>query len=162
YLVAYESAGRMADAAKADEWDIAFLAADPSRAQDISFTAPYLEIEATYLVLPASPLTTLDDVDRPGVRIAVSDKRPYALALRRRRASSLVSSTRIMFAASPPPSDACHHPSRLPFSTITRASRCRWPIGRASGRPCPCRRFASRSQPPRCRRPSAISRSSSP
>src|SRR5207248_5401473 len=83
YLVAYESAGRMADAAKADEWDIAFLAADPSRAQDISFTAPYLEIEATNLVLPASPLTTLDDVDRPGVRIAVSEKSAYDLALRR-------------------------------------------------------------------------------
>ena len=83
YLVAYESAGRMADAAKSDEWDVAFLAADAARAQDISFTDPYLEIEATYLVLPASSLTTLDDVDRPGVRIAVSDKSAYDLALTR-------------------------------------------------------------------------------
>jgi len=30
--------------------DVALLAADPARAHDISFTAPYLEIEATYLV----------------------------------------------------------------------------------------------------------------
>lgn len=81
--VPYESAGVMADAAKAGEWDVAFLATDPDRAGDISFTEPYLEIEATYLVPPGSPLTTLADVDREGVRIAVSDKSAYDLALRR-------------------------------------------------------------------------------
>ena len=83
YLVAYESAGRMADEAKSDAWDVAFLAADPSRAQDITFTAPYLEIEATYLVPPDSPLTSLDGVDRDWVRMAVSDKSAYDLALKR-------------------------------------------------------------------------------
>lgn len=83
YLVAYESAGQMADEAKSDEWDAAFLAADPARAQDISFTAPYLEIEATYLVPVDSPLTSLDAVDRDWVRIAVSDKSAYDLALKR-------------------------------------------------------------------------------
>ena len=83
YLVAFESAGPMADAATSDEWDAAFLAADPSRARDISFTEPYLEIDATYLVPPDSPLKVLDDVDRPGVRIAVSDKSAYDLALKR-------------------------------------------------------------------------------
>jgi polar amino acid transport system substrate-binding protein len=82
-LITYDSAGRMADDAKSHAWDVAFLAADPSRAQDISFTAPYLEIEATYLVPPASPLATLADVDREGVRIAVSDKSAYDLALKR-------------------------------------------------------------------------------
>ena len=83
FLVAYESAGRMADEAKSDAWDAAFLAADPSRAQDIRFTAPYLEIEATYLVAPDSPLTSIDQVDRDWVRIAVSDKSAYDLALKR-------------------------------------------------------------------------------
>ena len=32
---------------------------NPSRAQDISFTEPYLEIDATYLVPPGSPLDAL-------------------------------------------------------------------------------------------------------
>jgi polar amino acid transport system substrate-binding protein len=82
-LVAFETAGRMADVAGRDEWDAAFLAADPSRAQDISFTEPYLEIDATYLVPPGSPLKALDDVDRPAVRIAVAAKSAYDLALMR-------------------------------------------------------------------------------
>ena len=82
-LVAYESAGRMADDAKADAWDVAFLAADAARATDISFTAPYLEIDATYLVPAASACKHVDDVDRAGTRIAVSDKSAYDLALKR-------------------------------------------------------------------------------
>src|SRR5215472_5578579 len=38
-FITYESAGRMADGARADEWDVAFLATDPARAQEIIFTA---------------------------------------------------------------------------------------------------------------------------
>jgi len=82
-LVTYESAGLMADDAATGAWDAAFLAADPARAADITFTRPYLEIEATYLVAEASPLTAAADVDRPGIRIAVSDNSAYDLALRR-------------------------------------------------------------------------------
>jgi len=80
-LVTFESAGQMA--AAAGTWDAAFLAADPAREGEIRFTAPYLEIDATYLVAAASPLTHLADVDREGIRIAVSDKSAYDLALRR-------------------------------------------------------------------------------
>src|SRR2546428_11059268 len=43
-IVSYETAGRMADGAHAGEWDVAFLGADPARANEIAFTAPYLEI----------------------------------------------------------------------------------------------------------------------
>jgi polar amino acid transport system substrate-binding protein len=80
-LVTFESAGRMAEAA--GTWDAAFLAADPAREGEIQFTAPYLEIDATYLVAAASPLRHLADVDREGIRIALSDKSAYDLALRR-------------------------------------------------------------------------------
>ena len=82
-LVEYEAAGTMADDAKAGAWDVAFLAADPGRASDITFTAPYLEIEATYYVPAGSALRTVADVDREGVRIAVSDKSAYDLFLTR-------------------------------------------------------------------------------
>jgi polar amino acid transport system substrate-binding protein len=81
-LVTYQSAARMADAAAGGAWDAAFLAADAARA-DIDFTEPYLEIDATYLVDGASPLREVSEVDRTGVRIAVSDKSAYDLALRR-------------------------------------------------------------------------------
>ena len=82
-FVEFESAGTMADGAKAGVWDVAFLAADPARSADITFTAPYLEIEATYLVPAGSALYTIADVDREGVRIAVSDKSAYDLFLMR-------------------------------------------------------------------------------
>jgi polar amino acid transport system substrate-binding protein len=82
-IVPFESAGRMADAVSGGAWDVAFLGADPDRAGDIAFTAPYLEIDTTYLVPSASPLRTIADVDREGVRIAVSAKSAYDLYLTR-------------------------------------------------------------------------------
>src|SRR3990172_6279083 len=82
-LVSYDTAGQMADGAKAGSWDVAFLGADPARAEEIAFTAPYLEIDSTYLVPAGSPLGALADVDREGVRIAVSEKSAYDLFLTR-------------------------------------------------------------------------------
>jgi len=81
--VGYDSAGQMADAVSAGGWDVAFLATDPDRSNEISFTPPYLEIDTTYLVPPGSVLHTLADVDRDGVRIAVSEKSAYDLFLTR-------------------------------------------------------------------------------
>jgi polar amino acid transport system substrate-binding protein len=42
-----------------------------------------VEIEATYLVPAGSPLKTLADVDKPGVRIAVTGRSAYGLWLDR-------------------------------------------------------------------------------
>lgn len=80
-LVTYEAAGKMA--AQAGVWDVAFLAADPDRGEQIAFTKPYLEIESTYLVQDFSPLQSVDDVDRPGLRVAISEKSAYDLFLTR-------------------------------------------------------------------------------
>jgi polar amino acid transport system substrate-binding protein len=82
-LVAFDSAGKMFDAVKIGAWDVAFLAIDPGRADEILFTAPYVEIEGTYLVPPGSPLSNIADVDRQGVRIGVSAKSAYDLFLSR-------------------------------------------------------------------------------
>jgi polar amino acid transport system substrate-binding protein len=82
-LVPYDAAGKMTDAVKTGAWDVAFLAVDPARAADISFTAPYVEIEGTYLVPAGSPLRTVEDVDRDGVRVAISAKSAYDLFLSR-------------------------------------------------------------------------------
>jgi len=82
-LVGFESAGKMVEAAQNDAWDIAFLAVDPAREREISFTAPYIEIEGTYLVPRESPLATIADVDRAGVRVGVSAGSAYDLFLRR-------------------------------------------------------------------------------
>jgi polar amino acid transport system substrate-binding protein len=82
-LVGFESAGKMFDAAKAGAWDVAFLAVDPGRAGDISFTAPYIEIEGTYLVPAGSSVREVAEVDRTGVRVGVSAKSAYDLFLSR-------------------------------------------------------------------------------
>lgn len=82
-LVLYDKVGDVADGGKRGAWDVAFIGAEPQRAQDIDFTEPYVEIEATYLVPPGSPIRTMDDVDRKGVRIAVADRSAYDLWLTR-------------------------------------------------------------------------------
>jgi polar amino acid transport system substrate-binding protein len=82
-LVTYEAAGQMAAGAQAGSWDVAFLATDPDRAEQITFTNPYLEIDSTYLVPAGSPLRKVEDVDREGVRIVVSDRSAYDLFLTR-------------------------------------------------------------------------------
>jgi polar amino acid transport system substrate-binding protein len=82
-FVPYDSAAAMADAAPTGAWDVAFLAADPAREETIAFTAPYLELEATYLVPATSRIRTLDEVDAPGVRIAARPRSAYDLFLRR-------------------------------------------------------------------------------
>jgi polar amino acid transport system substrate-binding protein len=76
-LVQYSSAGQMTDALAAGAWDVAFLAREPGRAGEIGFTAPHLLIEGTYLVPAGAPFARAADVDREGVRIAVSEKSAY-------------------------------------------------------------------------------------
>jgi len=82
-LVAFETAGKLADAVKSGAWDVAFLGNEPARASEIAFTAAYLEIEAGYLVPAGSPIRTIAEVDREGVRVAVNAKSAYDLYLTR-------------------------------------------------------------------------------
>jgi polar amino acid transport system substrate-binding protein len=82
-LLPYPNPGVLADAAATGVWDVGFIGAEPQRAQDIDFTAAYVEIEATYLVPPGSPLQTIAEVDRPGIRIAAPARSAYELYLTR-------------------------------------------------------------------------------
>src|SRR5580658_4393099 len=66
-----------------DVWDVGLIGADPARAQKIAFTAAYVEIEATYLVPAGSSIDSIAEVDRPGIRIAVTGGAAYDLWLER-------------------------------------------------------------------------------
>lgn len=81
--VCYKTPGELADAADRNEWDIGNIGAEPQRAEKIAFTTAYVEIEATYLVPAGSRLTTLGEVDRPGVTIACGARTAYGLWLER-------------------------------------------------------------------------------
>jgi len=91
-IVAYDSVAVMGDAAPTGVWDIAFLGSDPKREALMSFTAAYLEIEATYLVRGDSPLRTAAEVDRAGRKVAAPARANYELFLSRNlKAAQLVS-----------------------------------------------------------------------
>ena len=70
--VPFPKPGELADVVDNDAWDIGLIGAEPARAEKIAFTAAYAEIEATYLVPAGSAIAAIAEVDRPGVRIAVS------------------------------------------------------------------------------------------
>jgi polar amino acid transport system substrate-binding protein len=82
-FVGYENAGLVADDVRDDAWDVAFIGAERARAGEIAFTPAYVEIEATYLVPASSPLRSIEEVDREGVRIATAARAAYTLFLQR-------------------------------------------------------------------------------
>lgn len=82
-FIRYDTAGALGDAVRTGAWDVAFLGAEPQRAAEIAFTNAYLEIPATYLVPAGSPIRSVADVDRQGVRISVTEQSAYGLYLSR-------------------------------------------------------------------------------
>jgi len=80
-LVPYPNPGALGDDAESGNWDIGNIGAEPQRAEKIAFSAAYCEIEATYLVPAGSPIQTIGDVDKPGVRISVTGRAAYGLWL---------------------------------------------------------------------------------
>lgn len=72
--VAYTSFPPVLAGAKTGEWDIAMIGISSEREQIVDFTAPYMVVEFGYLVPSGSSISSLDDVDKPGVRIGVLEK----------------------------------------------------------------------------------------
>jgi polar amino acid transport system substrate-binding protein len=81
--VPFERPSKLADAAGTDAWDIGLIGAEPQRAEKITFSPAYCEIEATYLVPGDSRISSVAEVDRPGVRITVRRGAAYDLWLER-------------------------------------------------------------------------------
>jgi polar amino acid transport system substrate-binding protein len=82
-LVTYNAAGKVVEALKSGAWDVAFVAIDPVRANEISYSAAYVVIEGAYLVREDSPIRVNADVDRAGVRVCVGAGSAYDLFLSR-------------------------------------------------------------------------------
>lgn len=81
-LIPYEAAGKITGSARNNAWDIGYLAIDPLRANDIDFTSAHIELEGSYMVSVDSSVQRMEDVDRDGVRIAVTANSAYDLYLR--------------------------------------------------------------------------------
>ena len=80
-LIEYAGPGQIADTATTGAWDIANIAAEPERARVIQFSPAYCEIQASYLVPPQSGIHSIEEVDKPGIRIAVKERAAYDLWL---------------------------------------------------------------------------------
>lgn len=82
-FISYDAAGKVFDGLADNAWDLAFMAVDPIRAEKINFTDPYVLIEGTYLVTQSSPYRSVEELDQPGLRIAVGKGAAYDLFLSR-------------------------------------------------------------------------------
>jgi len=82
-FVLYDAAGKVVEGLKSGAWDVAYVAIDPARAVDISFSGPYVVIEGAYLVRLDSPIRSNAEVDREGVRVVVGQNSAYDLFLSR-------------------------------------------------------------------------------
>jgi polar amino acid transport system substrate-binding protein len=82
-LIRFDAAGKVFDVLKAGELDIIFLAIDPLRAEEISFTPPYALIEGNFVVAADSALRSMADIDKRGMRVTVARGSAYDLFLTR-------------------------------------------------------------------------------
>lgn len=72
--ITYATAVELVGSAPSGQWDVIFLGVVPERAKTVDFSAPYAQIEMGYLVSKDAPISTIADIDKPGVRIAVLEK----------------------------------------------------------------------------------------
>jgi polar amino acid transport system substrate-binding protein len=82
-LKPYKTQNEAVNAAASGECGIVLVGSDPARADKIEFAPAYVEIEATYLVPKDSPLQNFNQVDSPGVKIAVFGVSAYGLWMQR-------------------------------------------------------------------------------
>ena len=72
--VLYPSPAATINAAKSGELDVALMGINSDRATAVDFSAPYMEVEQTYLIRAGVPIAKASDVDKPGIRVAVIEK----------------------------------------------------------------------------------------
>ena len=63
--------------------DVAFLGIEPSRIAAVDFSPPFMQVDFTYLVPAGSSIRSIEEADRPGVRIAVVRNHAMDFALSR-------------------------------------------------------------------------------
>jgi len=68
--VPYLASGEITNTATVGVWDVTFVPYDAERAKFIDFGAAYHVLQSTYLVAPGSTIKSIDQADRPEVRVA--------------------------------------------------------------------------------------------
>jgi polar amino acid transport system substrate-binding protein len=68
-LMVAPNTGELVDALEAGRIDASFMPVDDERRKRIDFGPVYFQVESTYMVTEASGIKTVDEVDRPGIRV---------------------------------------------------------------------------------------------
>jgi len=82
-LIPFKSASATVDGIKGGDIDLVFVAIDPVRGADISYTPAYIQIEGAYMVKTSSPFKSNEEVDMAGSEIVVGKGSAYDLYLTR-------------------------------------------------------------------------------
>jgi polar amino acid transport system substrate-binding protein len=82
-LIPFQAARSTVDAIKTGNIDLIFVAIDPVRGADVSYTPPYIQIAGAYMVTVDSPFKFNEEVDHAGVEIVVGKGSAYDLYLTR-------------------------------------------------------------------------------
>jgi len=69
-LVPYENIVRYNQSIGKDEWDVGFAPRDLSRTAQLAFSDTFMEVDDSYVARPGSMLSTPDEVDRTGIKVA--------------------------------------------------------------------------------------------
>jgi polar amino acid transport system substrate-binding protein len=100
-IVELERVEQVVEALRSGQADMTITNASAARAALVDFTEPPLvAIELGYLVMPESPVKSIDDVDKPGIRVGVSQGSSSQAALGKAyRVASLVPASSLKVAA---------------------------------------------------------------
>jgi polar amino acid transport system substrate-binding protein len=82
-LKPYDNPARYNESLETDDWDVGLAARDPSRADYVAFSATFMEVDNGYVARAGAAPTSADEVDRPGVKIAVAQGSAPHTVLRR-------------------------------------------------------------------------------
>jgi len=82
-LIPFKTASATVEGIKSGDVDLVFVAIDPVRGTDISYTPAYIQIEGAYMVKASSPLKMNEEVDVAGTEIVVGKGSAYDLYLTR-------------------------------------------------------------------------------
>jgi polar amino acid transport system substrate-binding protein len=82
-LKPYDNPVRYNESLETDRWDVGLAARDPSRADHLAFSGAFMEVDNGYVARAGAAPTSADEVDRPGVKIAVAQGSAPHAVLRR-------------------------------------------------------------------------------
>ena len=71
-MVPYENIVHYNQSIGRNEWDVGFAPRDLSRTGQLAFSDPFMEVDNSYVARSGITLSTPDEVDRPGIKVAVA------------------------------------------------------------------------------------------